>query len=585
MDGGSARATPPEGVLSTWFITPAASSHAVTVRVKDGALSAEQRFSVGPPAGTVALALLGQLPVKGRDTETTIDIRVLTPKGALDAESPPPVLQANVGTIARIEPLEPGHYRASYVLPKTRYPEVAVIVAFAPWPHPGSVHGAIGSLLVPLATAINLPGVTERNAEMSIEIAGVTFGPTRAGPDGRFELPVVVPPGHRYARGLAIDRAGNRRVSRLDLRLPPVDQLACVMNPRRLPADGHSRARIICATSDPYGAPQENANVELRVSAGRRSERRAIQDGVYEWIYTAPSELPAAGKATTVSALWRQGRNVSRDELELELVQGPASSLSLRVGEPLVHYGGKLQVIAEVRDALGRPRDDATVTARAPLGSFGAPTRVAPGTWSLSYQPPGGSTASATTISLRAFGPAGSEPAELLTWVEDHEAFAAVTDLAGWPVPDQRLRVGNRTVTTGPDGAASLGPLRSGTLDVRHERWPGLSVRLHVLDEQTAWPVGTRPGSARVEQTLTLAPPTPVVVQFTVKGRTVTYWVEDPRGKILEDRAVAVNVLGAQIAGTRREGARTSVTLSAAPAQLSVSDVATGVTGVAEVTP
>src|SRR6185437_10098490 len=115
---------------------------------------------------------------------------------------------------------------------------VAVIVALSAWPDAASPFGEVAHLRVPLASAIDLPGRTEPSARMSIKIAGLEYGPTTVGRDGRFSLPVVVPPGHRYGEGLAVDRLGNRRATKVDLLLPPTNPLACVMNPVRLPRTG-----------------------------------------------------------------------------------------------------------------------------------------------------------------------------------------------------------------------------------------------------------------------------------------------------------------------------------------------------------
>ena len=571
-----------EELLRSWRIDPAEDAREVTVHARDGALSADQVFTVGPPAAKVELSLAANAPVKGRDTETTIEVRVVRSDGTVDPNTPPPVLTANVGTISAPEPLEPGHFRAHYLLPKTRYPEVAVIVAFAPWPHSGAIHGAVGSLLVPLASAIDLPGHTERNAQMSIEISGQTYGPTKAGADGRFTLPVVVPPGHRFGKGIAVDRAGNRRVTKIDLLLPPTDQLACVMNPRRLPANGVARARVVCAATDPYGAPQKRANVELKVSAGQRSARRTIGDGLFEWIYTAPAQLSA--KPVELTAQWRDGRNVSREALEAQLVQGAAERLELTASEPVVFFGGELHAQAVVTDALGRPRDGATVVFGAPFGSFDASAPKSSGTYASTWTLPPDGDADRAKVTARAFGPRGSEPAELSSWLEDGEVWVGVRDLAGWPVPDQTLRVGEQTVKTGPDGAVRVGRLAPGAYDVRHARWSGLELRLFVIDGTTIWPNGDRPGAPLRSVEVMLGPPVPVIVRIAVSGHELTYWAEDPKGRLLPDRSLAVDVQGAKIASKRARDGRTSITLTGAPAQISIADLQTGVTGLAEVT-
>ncbi len=585
VEGGIIRPAPPRPPLHTLLVVPDQGAKAVVVRASQGALRAQQRYVLGPPAAKVVLTLAGErLPVKGEDADATLDVRVLDADGAPDEAATPPVLRANVGVVEALSRVGPGHFRGRYVLPDTRYPEVAVIVAFAPWPHPDSIHGAAGSLLVPLASAIDLPGTSERNAELTLEIAGRTFGPTKAGPDGRFKIPVVVPPGHQIAQVIAKDRAGNRRRSRFHLRVPPTDQLACVVNPRRLPADGAARARVVCATSDVFGAPKPGAKVALRTSAGGQSERRALGDGASEWIVTAPSSL---GPPLRLQATWRDGRNVSRDELEVELVQGPAARLEVASDEPLVHRGAQLEATVQVKDPLGRPRDGATVVAHASEGEVQtAPkNQDAPGTFFVSFRPAPEGEAATARLTLRAFGPTGTQPARLQAWVEGGRLWVGVTDLLGRPVPDQPVRVGDREVKTGADGAADAGEAAGlrGAVQIRHARWPGLATTLHLMEDGHAWPRSERPGSAPFSLEVTVAPPVPVNVRFDISGRQVTYWLEDGEGRLLADREAAHAVQGAKVTSLRRDGARTILQLSSGRAQVGVRDVATGVVGWATV--
>ncbi|MGA9521296.1 MAG: hypothetical protein WBV82_07520 [Myxococcaceae bacterium] len=509
--------------------------------------------------------------MKGRDSEVGLEVRVLRPDGSPDPGSPQPVLRANVGLIDGVERVGPGVFRARYRLPKTRYPEVAVIVAFAPWPHPDAIHGAFGSLLVPLASSIDLPGYSEPGAEMSIEIGGVTYGPTTVSNQGRFQLPVVVPPGHRYGKGIAVDRAGNRRVTRIDLMLPPTDQLACVMNPRRLPADGAARGRVICATTDPHGRPQASAKVRLTASAGTLSSARTVGKGVFEWIYTAPEALQAG--PVSLEAEWRQGRARSREAFELELVQGPVASVSLEAQEPIVHYGGRVSFVARAFDAQGRARSGVKVLPSVPAGSASEVTESAPGEYRFSWSPPPDGDEDRARISVRAFGPFGASPARIVTWREGGDLWAGVVDLAGWPVPGQPLRVDGRSITTSDDGAVSLGVPAAGQHRIEHAQWPGLSVT-----------VDARPGTAVAQVELALAPPVPVTVRIAVEGRQVTYWAETPTGEPVEGRRLSLSVQGAEVSQTRSVGGRTTVVLGGrAAANVSVADVESGVTALATV--
>lgn len=572
--------------LARYLLVPDPGAREVVLTASDEGLKAAAHVALGPPAAKVELTLDPPSPVKNRDRSAELTVRLLRPDGSPDLDSAPPVLQPNVGTIEDVRVAAPGIYRARYVLPTTRYPEVAIIVAFSAWPHPQSIHGAFGSVRVPLASAIELPGETERDANFSIAIAGVTYGPVRSGADGRFRIPVVVPPGYGVGLGTSVDRLGNRRRNPIDLMLPPTNQLACVMNPTRLPADGVSRARVLCATSDPYGKVVTQAKVLLTARRGSLAKPRSVEAGILEWIYTAPRTLSA--EPDLVIAQMRQGKNSSRGELKLELVQGPAAELSLRAPRTDVHHGGQLPLSLTVTDALGRPRPNAVVqvAASAP-GESTPPREAAPGAVETTWSPPPDGPFRKADLWARAFGPTGSAPAKLLTWAEGGALFAAVTDLAGLPVPTQTLVLDRGEVTTGDDGTARLGELADGVVRVRHKDWRGLTETVHVLDGgKVVFPAGSPPGARAAKLAVELGPPVPVNVRVAVLGREVTYWVEDPKGALLFGRKVEVFLSG----GTRgpsaaRDGKTTFSVLLDEPITVSIADVETGVTALAEVRP
>ena len=582
VDGASILRTEPAPPLQTFWVTPKAGVHSVWVRAQDGFLTAEAKYDVGPPAAVVALDLVPATPVKNRDNGAELTVRLLKADGSPDPDSTEPVLRANVGRVEGLARTGPGTYRARYVLPETRFPEVAVIVAFAPWPHPQSIYGAIGSLLVPLASAIDLPGKTERNARTSVEIAGINYGPVQAGPDGRFKLPVVVPPGHRYGRGTAVDRAGNRRTMQVDLQLPPTDQLSCVHNPTWLPANGTAQARILCVTSDPYGKPLPGADVQMVVRRGTLEGPRRLEEGLLEWIYTSPSRL---GDPDLVTATWRQAGSNSRDELAVGLVQGPAMGLSLSSAEDVAHFGGRLHLSATVEDGMGRPRPGAALALAGQAGgSFSSGAELAPGQLTATWELPSDGTPGPSLIQARAFGPRGKEPAQLGAWLRDGVLFAGVSDLAGLPVPAQRLWMNGVERETGADGTVSLGPAQPGKVELKLEAWPALRRTLYVLDANTLWPRSV-PSGASQSLAIRLAPAVPVNVRVKVQGHVVTFWVEDAKGDLLIGRAVALEVTGGR-AGPRSESNgrfRVTVEPSGPSTTVSVADRATGVTALAEV--
>lgn len=584
-EGAELKPGPAQPPLATWLVVPTRGARVVTLRARAGELQAEQRYVLGPPATGVTLSLEPASPVKGRDKEATLTVSMLLPDGTPDDSGAPPVLRANVGRVEALARTGPGTYRARYVLPETRYPEVAVLVALSAWPHPQSIHGAYGRLLVPLAAAVDLPGFTEKDAEISIDIAGQRFGPARAGPDGRFRLPVIVPPGHRFGQGQVTDTAGNVRRTPIDLLLPPTDGLACVLNPPRLPADGVARARVLCATSDPLGRPVQDARVTAQARHGTLEGPRRAEGGLLEWIYTAPRGLRP--EPELIEAKWPQPERNSREALSLQLLQGPVAQAGLGAFNGVVHYGGEVPVTVEAKDALGLARPGAVVVFSASEGTFSPVRETRPGfstsTWTL---PPSGEAREARVWG-RVFGPTGSEPARLSVWVAQGVLSASVSDLAGLPVPGQPLRVGGSEFVTGADGTVRLGPVRPGAVEVVHAVWSGLRRTVYVLGPQgPVYPLDAPPVSASVERTVRLAPPVPVNVRLQVDGARVTYWVEDAKGQLLPERRVHVW----QSAGTRgeeevRDGRRSFVVRAAGPVSVSVADVQTGVTALAEVRP
>ncbi len=586
-EGADVSAGPPQPPLSTFLVVPQRGARAVVLRARSGSLQAEARYAIGPPAAGVALTLEPATPVKGRDKEATLTVRMLRPDGTLDDSGAPPVVRVNVGRVEELVRTGPGTYRARYVLPSTSYPEVAILVALSAWPHPQSIYGAYGKMLVPLAAAVELPGETEPDAQISITIAGNTYGPAQAGSDGSFRLPVVVPPGNRQGQGRVVDKAGNVQRKPIDLGLPPTDGLACVINPARLPADGASRARMLCAASDPTGRPVPDARVTAKPRHGSLKGPQRAEGGLLEWIYTAPRELPA--EPERILAVWPQGGASSREELTLQLVQGPVEKISLSMAEPQVHRGAEVGVSVAVEDVFGRPRPGAQVALSVPEGTISPLREERPGVFQGTWIVPSEGPVTEGTVKARAFGPLGSEPARITAWVRDGELYVGVSDLAGLPIPAQPLEVGGEPRQTGADGTVSLGPLRPGKLEIAHGVWPGLRKVIHVLGPSgPVYPQDAPLVAAPVEQRIRVEASVPVIVQLQVDRARVTYWVEDLRGHVLLDRPMHVVLSsGHQEAVEIREGRTRFTVVGARPGRVSVSvaDVRTGMTAVAEVKP
>lgn len=561
-------------------VVPAGGVREVVLTAVSGADRAERRFEVGPRAATVSLSLVGERPTKNVDLQAELRVEVLGPDGKPDPSTAPPVLRANVGTLGTVERLGPGRFRVVYTLPTTRYPEVAMVVAQAAWPHPRSVHGALGVLRVPLASAIELPGETEPDADFSLTIAGKTFGPVRAGPKGEFRLPVVVPPGYGLGQGLAVDRVGNRRRVEVDLALPPTKQLACVAGPSELPANGTARARVVCATSDPFGNAAPGAKVTLAAKLGAIDGPRVLPNGLLEFGYRAPTD--PGGGVDVLTASWRQQRVEATEAFEVKLGQGPATSLALQVAEPVLHVNGRLPVVVRAVDALGRPRPGVTVAVEA--GRVTA-SQTDAGT----VLEPRGHEVGRTTAVLVASGPFGEAPAAIAVGLEARGVVAQVVDLAGLPVRAQTLQWGDGGAgLTDGRGEVVLAPSTAvGELVVRHAEWPDLAATVVLFGAgREPFTELRRSPPARAELPLFVAPPAPLVVRTRVEGLRVEAWCERPAdgAEVPCTLSVAAYDRG-KIDRLRQEHGRTVFELAERLGSFSVREQATGVTAVFEVRP
>ena len=586
-EGASVRAGPLQPPLSTFLITPQPGARTVVLRARAGALQAEARYAVGPPAAGVTLALEPAQPVKGRDKEAALTVRLLRPDGTPDDSGAPPVVRANVGRVEELSRTGPGTYRARYVLPTTSYPEVAILVALSAWPHPQSIYGAYGKMLVPLAAAVELPGETEPESQISITIAGTTFGPAQSGSDGSFRLPVVVPPGHPVGQSRVVDQAGNVERKPINLGLPPTDGLACVLNPPRLPADGLAQARMLCAASDKLGRPVPDARVTAKARHGALTGPRRAEGGLLEWIYTAPRGLPA--QPESILAAWPQGGASSREELPLQLLQGPVEKVSLAVAETQVHHGADVGMSVSVEDGFGRPRPGAQVKLSVTEGGFSAPKEARPGFLQSTWSVPSEGVSREAEVTAIAYGPNGSDPARITAWVRNGALQVGVSDLAGLPVAGQPLKVGGESRVTGADGTVDLGRLRPGKVEVSHSVWPGLRKVIYVLGPGgLVYPQDPPLVPAPVTQQVRVEFSVPVNVRLQVEGAKVAYWVEDLQGHVLADRPLHVALSsGHADAVETREGKTTFLVAGASPGRVSVSvaDVKTGMTALAEVKP
>lgn len=300
------------------------------------------------PAGRVTLELAVSPDPLVLQKGQTAELRVSVRDAAGQPARAPLRLGASVGRLSSLKEVAPGDYRAVYTPPEERYPQVAILAAVS------VADGAFAAAPLRLAARVTVPGEGEPGATMTIAVGGRSFGPQTIGPDGRFAIPLVVPPGGR-AVGTSTDKLGNVQTRPIDLKLPPFPRLLLAVVPPELPADGRSRAEVVAFAVDARGAPESSRAPALKVDRGALSRPEARAPGAFSWTYTAPAEV-GDGQATFTAGAAR-GVVKLRPAPPFEIVLGA-------IDEPLPAGASKPAAIpVRVRDASGSPVTGARLVA------------------------------------------------------------------------------------------------------------------------------------------------------------------------------------------------------------------------------
>jgi len=436
---------------------------------------------------------------------------------------------ASVGKLSRLEEKAPGEYQATYSPPDERFPQVAILAAVS------VADAAFAAAPLRLSARVTVPGEGEPGGTMQIAVDGRTFGPQPIGPDGKFAIPLVVPPGG-HAVGLSIDALGNQQKREIDLSLPPFPRQLLAAIPNELPADGWARAEVVAFAVDARGQPERTRPPALTVARGTLSSPQAHGDGAWSWTYSAPTGAgPVIIEAPTART---------------RIVLRPAPPFELSLEEPPEPLGAGTErpqtIFVNVRDRAGEPVAGARLTATLAGGRVLSVDEQSPGRHAIRVVTPRdpGRAQAALHVELGGLAPGAPRRVTLHAARAPKGQLAAeawVDDDLGLPVP------GASVVLTGPAGALTVESDHYGTarLELAQpaarqfrvlaevSKLPGLeaaldfvrvgasvravaSLRGHgVLDGSDA------PPGASLDVELPLRPSAPVELKLSVEPRTV----------------------------------------------------------------
>jgi hypothetical protein len=422
------------------------------------------------PAGRLKLAISVSPDPLLLGRGATAEVRVHVRDAAGRPARAPLRLGASIGRVSPAVEVELGEYRATFTPPEDRFPQVAIVAALS------VAGGEFAAVPCRLSARVTVPGEGEPGASMRIVVDGRTFGPQTVGPDGKFALGIVVPPGGR-AVGVSTDRLGNRREREIDLSLPPFPRLLLAAVPPELPADGRARAEVVAFAVDARGAPERNKPPALSVDRGALSPPQARGDGSTSWTFIAPA-------GATGAAMLRAGSAQAR----IGLRPAPPYKLELSAGDALAAgSNAPASVEVRVRDAAGAPVPGARLTATLAGGRVTSIEERAPGRYTINVIAPRDPGRGSAALHVEVGGVEAGAPRRVTL----HPARAPAGMLAAeaWTDDDLGLPVAGALVELHtPRGASRVESDRYGTARVELLRPPPTERRFRVTAELAGLP-------------------------------------------------------------------------------------------------
>jgi hypothetical protein len=267
-----------------------------------------------------------------------------------------PRLVTSAGRLGPARQVEPGVFEAVLEPPKETYPQLALVAALGP--------DGVGYAWMPLVGRGVAVARTAPHASVSVSIRDRVFGPARADERGVAQIPVVVPPGVRFAY---------QREKALDLKVPPLRRAQIVLDRRELRADRAEEVTVYAFAATPDGAAWAGAPLAVSVSAGELGPAQEIGPGAIAARWSLP---PGAAGAVSVEA---RLPDVPVAREEVVRAAGPPAGLALALAaERAVAGGPPVDVSVRISDAAGNATDGA-VSLRVTGGIISAPERAAPG--------------------------------------------------------------------------------------------------------------------------------------------------------------------------------------------------------------
>ena len=306
----------------------------------------EMRAQQPVPPARVTLSLAEPAPVLGMEHET--ELRVVA-TGAFASPLPFPRILCSAGRVEDLVREGPTSFSARFLLPSTRFPQVAILVA--DFSHDSLI--LRGALAVRLRAATSPGFHTDPGARVTVKVVDKEFGPVLAPADGNVHVPVVVPPGVDFALVQSVNSRGQASQQLLDLAIPRARR-ALVVAPEKLVAGSVGEVAVLAA--EPSGRLVDASTIVLESSGPQPEPLGSLAEGEARFLVRVPASLQDPTLHLMASL---RGEPDVTAEADVVLISAPTAHLMLQA-EAVPSQAAptrSLRVFLSAQDAFGNPTD------------------------------------------------------------------------------------------------------------------------------------------------------------------------------------------------------------------------------------
>ncbi len=306
-------------------------------------------------AAAASLALDKGPVVLGRTESVGVTLQLDEAEGAEDF---PLRIIASVGQFGEVTRVKRGVYRATYVPPSTRFPQLVLVGV---WRETGP-DAPIEFLRIPLYGLANISATVRPRAQVVVRTPDGDYGPVTADAKGVARVATPVAPGVRQVEAISREASGAEGKRPVEVLVPPYNRLIASVVPHAILADGRQWARLELFY-ELGGAQVAPDRLKVTASGGQLSFQSA-ERGRYVYRYVPPAGTTAKEVSFNVTV---EGDPSASAAAKLQLGLPGAARVLIRPPATALPADGRstapVAVLVQDATGLGLPDQEVSLAA------------------------------------------------------------------------------------------------------------------------------------------------------------------------------------------------------------------------------